>query len=81
MSYELRIGLLAAVCIAVTVWGYKFMKGKNLLNPTNYYYAQYEDIDELSATSPVLIRGLRVGTVAEVRLTDDMRGIIATSNI
>jgi phospholipid/cholesterol/gamma-HCH transport system substrate-binding protein len=81
MSYELRIGLLAAICIAVTVWGYKFLKGKNMLVASNYYYAEYNDIDELSATSPVLIRGLRVGTVSEVRLTDDMEGIIATLDI
>lgn len=81
MSYEIRIGLLAAICIAVTVWGYKFMKGKNLLNASNYYYAEYENIDELSATSPVLIRGLRVGTVAEVRLSDDMQSIIAKLDI
>ena len=81
MSYELRIGLLAAICIAVTVWGYKFMKGKNILNPSNYYYAEYENIDELSSTSPVLIRGLRVGTVSEVRLSEDMKRIIATLDI
>lgn len=81
MSYELRIGLLAAVCIVVTVWGYKFMKGKNVFSSSNYYYAEYEQIDELATTSPVLIRGLRVGTVSEVKLSDDMQRIIATLDI
>jgi phospholipid/cholesterol/gamma-HCH transport system substrate-binding protein len=81
VSYELRIGILAAVCIAITVWGYKFMKGKNLLSSTNYYYAVYADIDELSATSPVLIRGLRVGTVSDVSLSADMQKIVATLDI
>lgn len=81
MSYELRIGLLAAVCIAVTVWGYKFMKGKNLLNPSNYYYAVYDDIDELAPTSPVLIRGMRIGTVSKVSLSADMQKIVATLDI
>ncbi len=81
MSYELRIGLLAAVCIAVTIWGYKFMKGKNILNSSSYYYAEYEDIDKLSATSPVLIHGMRVGNVKEVRLSDDMKKIIVTLDI
>src|SRR5690606_37532761 len=40
-----------------------------------------QNIDELSATSPVLIRGLRVGTVAEVRLGKDMQSIIAKLDI
>lgn len=81
MSYELRIGLLTAVCIAITVWGYTFMKGKNLLNASNYYYAKYDNIDQLAATSPVLVRGLRVGSVAKVELSSDMQSIIATLDI
>lgn len=81
MTHELKIGLLAAICIAVTVWGYKFMKGKNILNASNYYYVNYENVDELAATSPVLIRGLRVGTVAKVELSEDMQSIIATLDI
>lgn len=81
MSHELRIGLLAAVCIAVTVWGYKFMKGKNILNASNYYYVRYANVDQLAATSPVLIYGLRVGTVANVKLGEDMESIIATLDI
>ncbi|HLF63375.1 MAG TPA: MlaD family protein [Saprospiraceae bacterium] len=81
MSYEIRIGLLAAVCIAITVWGYTFMKGRNLLNASNYYYAEYANIDQLASTSPVLIRGLKVGTVSEVNLSEDMQTIVATLDI
>ena len=81
MSYELRIGLLAVITIAVTVWGYKFMKGKNILSASNTYYVEYENIDELTASSPVYIRGLRVGTVAETRLSEDMYSVIATLDI
>lgn len=81
MSYEVRIGLLAAVCIAITIWGYKFMRGKNLLVSSNIYYVEYENINELTATTPVLIRGLRVGTVSDVELSDDMKSVIATLDI
>ncbi|MDX1477952.1 MAG: MlaD family protein [Saprospiraceae bacterium] len=81
MSYEVRIGLLATICIAIAIWGYKFMKGKNILNASNNYYVEYRDVDELAATSPVMIRGMRVGTVEEIRLSDDMRSVIATLDI
>ena len=81
MSYEMRIGLLAAITIAVTVWGYKFMKGKNLLTASNTYYVEYHNVDELTATSPVLIRGLRVGTVAIVELSSDLQSVTATLDI
>jgi phospholipid/cholesterol/gamma-HCH transport system substrate-binding protein len=81
MSYEVRIGLLAAITIAVTVWGYKFMKGKNLLTASNTYYVEYYNVDQLTATSPVLIRGLRVGTIAAVELSDDLQNVTATLDI
>ena len=81
MSYEVRIGLLAAITIAVTVWGYKFMKGKNLLRASNTYYVEYKNISQLTATSPVMIRGLRVGTVTTTKLTDNLDGVIATIDI
>lgn len=81
MSYEMRIGLLAAITIAVTVWGYKFMKGKNLLKASNTYYVDYHNVNELTATSPVLIRGLRVGTVASVELSDDLQTVTAALDI
>jgi len=81
MSYEIRIGLLVAVTIAVTVWGYTFMKGKNLLKASNTYLVEYQNVNELTATSPVLIRGLRVGTVASVELSEDLQSVTATLDI
>jgi phospholipid/cholesterol/gamma-HCH transport system substrate-binding protein len=52
-----------------------------MLKAANVYYVRYENIDQLAATSPVLIRGLPVGTVADVRLDDDMRSIIVKLDI
>jgi phospholipid/cholesterol/gamma-HCH transport system substrate-binding protein len=81
MSNELKVGILAAFAIAVTIWGYKFMQGKNLLNASNAYYVKYDNVDQLTASSPILIRGLRVGTVESVRLDTDMKSVIATLDI
>ena len=81
MSYEMRIGLLAAIIIAVTVWGYKFMKGKNILLPSNTYYVTYTNVNDLAATSPVFIRGLKVGTVEQIELSDDLSAVTAKLDI
>lgn len=72
---------MAIIVVVTSVWGYKFLRGQNLLKPTNNYFVRYSDIDQLAATSPVLIRGLNVGTVSELRLDKDMKTIIATLNI
>ncbi len=72
---------MAIIVVVASVWGYKFLRGQNLLKPTNNYYVRYSNIDQLAATSPVLIRGMNVGTVSELELDKDMVTIIATLNI
>ncbi len=69
---------MAIITIAVSVWGYQFLKGRNIIKASNSYYVRYTDIGQLAATSPVLIHGLNVGTVSAVELDKDMKTIIAT---
>lgn len=72
---------MAIIVVVVSVWGYKFLRGQNLLRPTNNYFVRYENIDQLAATTPVLIKGMNVGTVTALELDDDMNTIIATLDI
>lgn len=72
---------MAIVVIALSVWGYTFLRGKNLLKTANVYYVRYDNVDQLAATSPVLIKGLPVGSVSSVKLDDDLRSIIVTLDI
>jgi phospholipid/cholesterol/gamma-HCH transport system substrate-binding protein len=81
ISNEFKIGLMAIVVVAVSVWGYNFLKGKNILKTSNTYYVRYANIEQLAPTSPVLIRGLNVGSVESVALDDDMQTIIAKLDI
>lgn len=71
MSNETKIGLLAIIAIAVSIWGYKFVKGKNLLVTSNIYFVEYDNVDQLKSSSPVLINGFQVGIVADVYLKPD----------
>ncbi len=68
MTKELKIGIFAIIIIALSIWGYKFIKGQNLLTTDNTFYASYSQVDKLTSSSPVLIRGLQVGTVTDVYL-------------
>lgn len=81
MSNEFKIGIMAIVVVALSVWGYSFLRGKNMLKVKNVYYVRYDNVDQLAATSPVLIRGLPVGSVSQVKLHEDMRSIVATLDI
>jgi len=81
ISNEFKIGIMAILVVALSVWGYKFLRGKNLLKPSNLYYVRYENVASLASTSPIMIRGMNVGTVSDVSLDDDMVSIIVTLDI
>ena len=72
---------MAIVVIALSVWGYLFLRGRNILKTSNIYYVRYENISSLAPTSAIFIRGMNVGTVADVELEEDMQSIVATLNI
>ncbi|MDE6291526.1 MAG: MlaD family protein [Muribaculaceae bacterium] len=63
---EFAIGLSVIVAIVILIFGIDFLKGINLFRPAHYYVAYYDNVDELTVSSPVLINGYKVGQVREV---------------
>lgn len=82
MSNETKIGLLAIVAIAASLWGYKFIMGTNVLASSNVFYVEYENIDQLQKSNPVLVNGLQIGVVKDMYLKpDDPKHIIVELDI
>lgn len=63
---EFAIGLSVILAILILIFGIDYLKGINLFRPAHYYIAYYENVDELTVSSPVLIQGYKVGQVREV---------------
>ncbi len=63
---EFGIGLSVIVAVLILVFGIDYLKGINLFRPTHYYLAYYDNVDELTISSPVLINGFKVGQVREI---------------
>lgn len=81
LSNEFKIGLLAVTVIAFSVWGYQFLRGRNIIHTASKYYVRYENVDQLATTSTIMIRGMNVGTVTGLELEEDMKTIVATLTI
>lgn len=58
---------MAVVAIFVLYFGLNFLKGVDVFSPINYYYATYENVGGLVPSSPVYIKGFKVGQVEEVK--------------
>lgn len=80
ISNEIKIGLMAIVAIALLIFGYNFLKGKNLLEDSRTFYSVYDQVEGLNASSAVTINGLQVGTVSKIDIREDAK-LVVTMNI
>ena len=67
MSKELKIGIIAVIIIGISIWGFNFLKGQNLLDPgSRTFKVEYAKIGGLTESSTVTISGLKVGKVENI---------------
>jgi len=76
LNKETKIGIVAIIIISLFIWGFNFLKGKNILTSNNSYYAVYNNIDGLEEASAVSISGYKIGTVENIKLLDPQKGIL-----
>jgi len=76
ISTEIKTGLIAIAAIAMFIWGYNFLKGNNLLSKQRVFYAVYNKVEGLNQSNPVLINGVKVGSIQEIDFTPDMSGSV-----
>lgn len=67
ISREVRVGLMTVTAIFILYFGLNFLKGIDIFSPINYYFGVYENVDGLVPSSPVYIKGYKVGQVEEVK--------------
>jgi phospholipid/cholesterol/gamma-HCH transport system substrate-binding protein len=68
MSREIKIGILTFLVLVTMIWGYTFLKGRNILTASNELKTTYRDVTDLNVSSPVLVNGYKIGTVTKIKL-------------
>lgn len=63
---EIKVGILAAVCIFLLIFGLNFLKGVNIFSPTNGYHGVFYNLHGLEEQAAVYIRGHKVGQVDKI---------------
>lgn len=66
ISREVRVGLLAALCLFLLYFGFKFLKGVNIFNPIHSYSGRFVQMNGLTEQAPVYVRGFKVGQVETI---------------
>jgi phospholipid/cholesterol/gamma-HCH transport system substrate-binding protein len=68
ISNETKVGILAAITIAILIIGYNFLKGNDIFVSENEFYAKYDKVDGLAVSKPVLVNGYQIGRVSALTL-------------
>ena len=60
---EVQIALVAIVGVVILFFGMQFLKGLSIFSGGNTYVVKFNDVTGLSASSPIYVNGVKVGTV------------------
>jgi len=71
IANETKVGILAAVAIAILILGYSFLKGNDVFTTENTYYSTYDRVDGLTVSKPVFVNGYQIGRVSGLTLMAD----------
>ncbi|MEJ8758151.1 MlaD family protein [Pontibacter sp. H259] len=68
ISKEIKVALLGIVALVILYFGFMFLKGADLFSDTRSFYVVYNNVDGLTASNPVMLNGVQVGTVQHLKL-------------
>lgn len=63
---EVKIGLIVVLVIAFVIWGFNFLRGKNIFSVSKQYYAVFSNIGGLQESSTVSANGYTIGRVSDI---------------
>jgi len=71
-----RIGIVVSIALALLIWGINFLKGKDLLNKDNDFYAIYDQIGGLTEANSIKINGYKIGHVGKITLMPESNQLL-----
>jgi phospholipid/cholesterol/gamma-HCH transport system substrate-binding protein len=75
-SKEIKVALLGIVALVILYFGFMFLRGSDVFSSTKKFYAVYNNVDGLTASNPVLLNGIQVGSVRNLSLMTDQGNMI-----
>lgn len=68
ITREIKAAILVIASILLFIWGYSFLKGRDLFTSYKTFYVEYDNVEGLASSAPVTINGLPVGKIMGITL-------------
>jgi phospholipid/cholesterol/gamma-HCH transport system substrate-binding protein len=66
LSREIKAGLFTIITLAAFIWGFNFLKGRDIFGTQRTFYAVYDNVAGLMTANSITINGLQVGQVKAI---------------
>lgn len=68
MSKEIKTAILVIASILLFIWGYSFLKGRDLFTNYRTLFVQYDNVEGLASSAPITLNGLTIGKVSTIKI-------------
>ncbi|TDD95964.1 MlaD family protein [Flavobacterium cellulosilyticum] len=76
LTREIKTAILVISAILLFIWGYSFLKGKDLFNNYKTVYVEYENVEGVARSAAVTLNGFVVGKVSNISLNSNSGKIL-----
>jgi phospholipid/cholesterol/gamma-HCH transport system substrate-binding protein len=70
ISREIKTAILVIASILLFIWGYSFLKGKDLFTDYKTFYVEYDNVEGLATSASVTLNGLVIGKVNSITINE-----------
>lgn len=67
---EIKTAILVISALFLFIWGYNFLKGKELFTDYKIYYVEYDNVEGLAKSASVTLNGLVIGKINNISLIE-----------
>jgi phospholipid/cholesterol/gamma-HCH transport system substrate-binding protein len=68
------VALSFVLALVLFIWGFNFLKGKDIFNKEQLYFVEYDEVNGLIKSNPIVINGLTVGQVRDIYFHPSLNG-------
>lgn len=81
LTREIKTAILVIASILLFIWGYSFLKGRDLFTSYKTFYVEYSSVEGLAKSAPVTINGLVIGKVNDITLNESTGNLLVELQI
>lgn len=81
LTREIKTAILVIASILLFIWGYSFLKGRDLFTSYKTLYVEYQSVEGLAKSAPVTLNGLVIGKVNSITINENTGNLLVELQI